>query len=572
MDYDGVIPESLLKAIMTKDSRSQSQNEQHPRRHPNTTQQGHQQALDRVARWKVSSSSSSDSETPKMSMQQHQQIHLQQLQQQQRQQHFTGSFRDHQGTSSSKQQQPYQVNHQQQSLGGHPRQGGFPVGQTQAPAPPPSRVAPPLRRQMSVDIPEIPPRQMYPQHTASSTQFARSADSLFQPQTPSEAPAASFMPSSHPHPRHPVKQTSADSFFSSQDSSDSVFEVSPAVHSRRILSDTSFEAPPPGVDKNVNIMDSNLMARGHFQPTSQHNSPPLPSAPARRTTTASQPIELFGGGNSLYQAIGTNGDSNLPAMPTVNLTSPVVMDASEDNEMTSQPLFQSTQQHSLQTLRHPSPRPLTPIRRFPSPTPTKPASPFDPHAQLRRLTNVHCYSSTRTSNTPSPSPYNGIPIGIEMTPSPSNSYRTCSTPLSSSTPSPAPLMSLNTFLDMSASSLSSAVNELTSDATGSEATPPNFLFSQPGFQPAQCAANTGFNASISDSIPQFYSFLADLQDVEMTLNSRQGVTSGQSTPSTLTQESGDRVPTPEGVGEPLNLPTIIDDFLKNAHGNHGHSH
>ncbi|RUS86476.1 hypothetical protein EGW08_005726 [Elysia chlorotica] len=65
----------------------------------------------------------------------------------------------------------------------------------------------------------------------------------------------------------------------------------------------------------------------------------------------------------------------------------------------------------------------------------------DPHTTLRNLTTTRCFSATRTSNTPSPSPYTGmVPMGVPS-PTPSCSSGSRSGSFSRSSPAPKPSLS-----------------------------------------------------------------------------------------------------------------------------------
>merc|ERR1711963_280176 len=161
---------------------------------------------------------------------------------------------------------------------------------------------------------------------------------------------------------------------------------------------------------------------------------------------------------------------------------------------------------------------------------------FDPHAALNKLTNVNCYSATCTSNTPSPSPYRQSPSpyqrggldSLGSSPAPSTPYRSVTTPSSvSTTPfttpshSPAPLISLDTFLDRTGASSLSGADVAMEDSCDPDHGVPNFLLPEMTYsinnrirQDSSIGLNSssGLNASIADTIPELYSFLADLHE------------------------------------------------------------
>lgn len=185
---------------------------------------------------------------------------------------------------------------------------------------------------------------------------------------------------------------------------------------------------------------------------------------------------------------------------------------------------------------------------------------YDPQVTLRNLSTVHCFGLTRTSNTPSSSPLGLVPSRIPSpTPAPRFAGKTSSTPSSSATASPAPLSSLSSLLELSVSSpvLPSASFDPSAEIT--DAPLSNQTIGSPVPASVQCTS-AGLQATIPEPIPEWYSFLADLEDGSMaTFTSRHGASSSHGTPMPLTPKQQDHPPTPDPVY--VNVPKIIDELL-----------
>ena len=186
----------------------------------------------------------------------------------------------------------------------------------------------------------------------------------------------------------------------------------------------------------------------------------------------------------------------------------------------------------------------------------------DPRTTLKNLTTTRCFSSTRTSNTPSPSSSIGlVPMGVPSpTPSCSSGSRSGSfsrsSPASKSSVSPVPaatyssgipsLPSLSSLYDTEdfSSTLSPAAHAAVDTALDIYTSAAAASGSGAGFPQTDSSNNTSLQASI-DLIPEeIYSYLADIQQSRDAAN--------QSSLSSNTQ--GD-----------VNLPDI-DELLGNRDG------
>ncbi|CAG5120207.1 unnamed protein product [Candidula unifasciata] len=182
----------------------------------------------------------------------------------------------------------------------------------------------------------------------------------------------------------------------------------------------------------------------------------------------------------------------------------------------------------------------------------------DPNITLSNLTTIHCLSTTRTCNTPSPSPVGLGPSGL---PSPSSVSKymgiSGSTPSSSASTSPAPLSSLSSLFESSAPS-----PVMSSSTFSTQLDPADLHLSEHASSipdSFHCSAMS-LSASIDEPIPELYSFLADLEEGGMSsLSSRHGASSSHSTPLALTPRQHDQPSTPDPAY--LNVPKIIDEYL-----------
>lgn len=139
----------------------------------------------------------------------------------------------------------------------------------------------------------------------------------------------------------------------------------------------------------------------------------------------------------------------------------------------------------------------------------------DPHKTLDTLTTVHCLSSTRTLNTPSPSPFSVVPRCNESpfstsSPAPSTSSNmgySNITPSSSNAPSPAHLPCLGSLLD-----------EYVMDTTnkGSAFLPPSCMAPPAVSTTMAVSATPGTPMASSSNISEsdLFSFIADLEKSE----------------------------------------------------------
>jgi hypothetical protein len=578
MDNGGPPPEALVKMIVTEDLKHQKRQMEEAKR---SLHQQQQQQMRRVA--SSSSSSSSSGGSPPLMSARH-------LHQQQQSQQWRQLQQQHQ-----LQQQQQQQRHQQMSRGvalesqaqqvsnisnSHPR---LIAGQSASMSASGVRMAPPLRRQMAVDVPQTAGQSFNHFGATNTEQKLPSTNILARPSAgpmyPSPAPGGSSSSNmmrvrSEPPLRYEHSMdTSSSTLFSPVDSQGSHGSInistSPAPGPSR---GRSLSNPMSMASVSRQLLPTSVSTSRHLLPgrhTSSVSPRPVPSATAsnRHTTQHSETLGLFSG-SALANRSSISGLS-LPV--TVEESS-----SSEESDVPVQPLFSSTfgqkrtlsdpamQQNLKRSLSQHLATTATGAHNFSqSSASTSSSLNVDPHVTLSNLTNVHCFSGTRTSNTPSPAPYSLIPVGHEQTttasPAPS-SYQQSTTPSSSNTPSPAPLLSLNTFLEMSGASLQSAASEMTEEVQPFGSSVPNFLFSQQ--TPLSQCNSTGLSASIAEPIPEFYSFLADLHDTEMSLSSRHGASSGHGTPLALTPRPNDQPATPDSSSM-LNLPNIIDDLLEN---------
>ncbi|XP_005110949.2 nuclear pore complex protein DDB_G0274915 [Aplysia californica] len=610
LDGGGAVPEPLMKLIVNEDLKQKKRQMEEATR---SLQQ--QQTTHRVP---SSSSSSSPSSSPPHatdSLHQQQQSQqwqqLQQHRQRQQQQQLGEISRDSQATLTPPQQVSNVSNPQQQlhSL----RTGSLPVGNT--------RVTPPLRRQMAVDLPQSSMRAYNPnlEHFIGSQKLQQkppstvpSADVLFPSQNPSGSGSANVARvRSEPPLRYEYSMdTSTNSTYCNMDTPTGLASMgfstnlAPVSSRGRSLSNpmsmASASRPlqaasqaPPSRNTLTNQQRGNMLSQSLTPPPGSQQA-----AVANRRPISHQSVGLFSGS-------ALTGRSSLSAM---NL--PITVEdssSSDDNSYPEQPLFRSaTILSQKRTLSDPALQ--MNLKRTPSSTamagmssttsttplhaagqqqqqqlsfplglsaPSSSSVTYDPHTTLSNLTNVHCFSATRTSNTPSPAPYSFIPVGQELVggamaspaPSSAHSHQPSTTPSSSNTPSPAPLLSLTSFLELSASSLPSTTSDEGQGHTSQTLSGvPNFLQVPRGSTLANPCTSTGLSASISEPIPEWYSFLADLQDGGMSLTSRHGASSGQGTPNALTPRPGDQPATPESASSSsfMNVPNIIEDLLDDS--------
>lgn len=185
---------------------------------------------------------------------------------------------------------------------------------------------------------------------------------------------------------------------------------------------------------------------------------------------------------------------------------------------------------------------------------------FDPITGLLNLENSHRFGLKTSSNTSSPSSYGHVSSNA---PSPAHSPRysglSSSTPSSCATASPAPLSSLSSILEFSASSprISSSTYSPALETSPSAASSQTSLSSD--------SLPTHYTAPamtfLHEPVPDWYSFLADLEDgTTSSLSAQQAASSSSSTTSIPKQHQQSLTPTQSF----MNVPDIISELL-NSH-------
>ncbi|CAL1539298.1 unnamed protein product [Lymnaea stagnalis] len=279
---------------------------------------------------------------------------------------------------------------------------------------------------------------------------------------------------------------------------------------------------------------------------SQRRQPGFPNAvdTANPARTTSNPFGQLPSCQSVGLFSGSLVSEKMLPLPPIPTTITIDDSSSSDEHISETQLFRSTAPKRTlpDQLFADSSKRSRPQQQQPAPyllsqnTDLSSSAAYDPQALLRNLTTVHCYSSTSTSNTPSPAG--------SLSPAPRHPGK--STPSSSTASSPAPLSSLSSMLDFPTSPLPFS----TCSASSLPASHP----------PAVQCSSTGLSATISEPIPEWYSFLADLQDGGLsTLSARHGASSSHSTPLALTPKGVDQPATPDPTY--MNVPNIIDEFL-----------
>ncbi|GFN91073.1 CAMP-responsive element-binding protein-like 2 [Plakobranchus ocellatus] len=200
----------------------------------------------------------------------------------------------------------------------------------------------------------------------------------------------------------------------------------------------------------------------------------------------------------------------------------------------------------------------------------------DPHTTLKNLTTtMRCFSSTRTSNTPSPSPSIGlVPMGVNSpSPTPSGGSASRSGSFSRSSPAPTssvspvpsstctsalpslgslPSLSSLPFYDTEDFALSPAAHAAVDTALDIFSSTVAARDPESGFPTVDCSNSSGLQASI-DPIPEFLSYFSDIQAPN---RANPGISTassvGQGT-SFLTQMD-------------VNIPNIIDERLEDRDG------
>ncbi|XP_059177144.1 mucin-5AC-like isoform X2 [Physella acuta] len=490
IDSGGPVPESLLKAIIDETS-SQNQREGNQTRRHDYPHSG---------RFSSPNSSSSSSSSPPMML-------------------HRESYHSHAGSSSYQQHLPKLSPPLQQQLPAQRVTTHQDNQLTQLPARHVLSGPPTLQRQMAFDF--------------SNSPIQNSPDSRTITQPASTKPL--------------MVQLSARPETSTR--LEDILEILPSVLSPRPTTTSHplsqrVRSEPPFVYNNPNILPSYKdIETSEFHPQHQRSqsfSIPLTLASElaqlNPTTTniASYPRTSQ---NYPYQSelglfSGKTVSSEIPTTITIEDSS------SSDENINEQHLFLSQKRPATQPVFRENPK-----RFIPASVPDMTSSPFsmyDPQTTLNNLTTVHCYSSTRTSN--SPSPYSMSPSS-GTSPTPNMRFTGKATPTSSSRSSPDPLSSASSIPNFLLSSIPTCTSSVPSSSSQTL---------------AQCSS-TGLTASIAEPIPEWYSFLADLQDSGLAMTSRHGASSSHSTPLAMTPRPNDQPLTPDP--SLMNVPNIIDEFL-----------
>ncbi|BFZ11336.1 hypothetical protein BsWGS_14375 [Bradybaena similaris] len=253
--------------------------------------------------------------------------------------------------------------------------------------------------------------------------------------------------------------------------------------------------------------------------------------------------------------------NNKPSSSSFNIPTTIAVEdsSSSDDTINEQHLFQSSMTTHKRKVTA-SFLPESVKRSLASSNSAPSTTDFDAIAGLLNLENSYHFGLKTASNTSSPLSYGHVSSNA---PSPAHSPRysglSNSTPSSCATASPAPLSSLSSVLEFSASSprissstyspaletspsAASSLTNLSTDSLPTHYTAPAMTF-------------------LHEPVPDWYSFLADLEDgTTSTLTTQQGASSGPSMTSIPKQHQQSITPTQSF----MNVPDIINELL-NSH-------